>query len=267
MQQGASSQSESLSQTDGHGQSQTQSWSVTRLVFVAVGLAIIVRIFIFQPYNIPSTSMQPNLLVGDFLYVSKTSYGYSRASLIWPLTKIPVRGRVFAKYPERGDIVVFKNKKDGNRDYIKRLIGLPGDEIFIREGTIYVNGVAFRRDYLGTASGYCDGYLNEKIPVYRETLSTGLTYRVHECHGVQGYLDTKGPYKVPTGHYFVMGDNRDQSRDSRVEAEVGSVPFDDLVGKAQRVMVSVDGSKGKPWQFWKWPSAIRNKRVFKSLSP
>jgi len=240
-------------------------WALTRLIVLAVGIALIVRMFIFQPFNIPSGSMRPNLLVGDFLYVSKMSYGYSRASLVWPLTKLPLRGRLFAKFPERGDVVVFKNKKDSDRAYVKRLIGLPGDEIYVRRGTVYINNIPIRRDYLGTASGVCDNEYDHAIPVFRETVANNMDYIVHECHGERGFLDDRGPYRVPSGHYFMLGDNRDQSRDSRVQSEVGTIPFEDLIGEAKHVVISVDGSQAKFWQVWKWPAAIRGTRFFKTI--
>ena len=256
-------------QSDGENrgnQDQFHSYSeLAQFMAVAVGIALIVRMLIFQPFNIPSGSMRPTLLVGDFIYVSKTEYGYSRASLIWPLSRLPVHGRILPGAPERGDVVVFKNKKDNNRDYIKRLIGMPGDEISIRGGTIMINDVAVQRDYLGMVEANCDDSQLRAVPVYRETLPNGVSYSVQECYGDEGLYDWRGPYRVPTGHYFMMGDNRDQSEDSRVEARVGTVPFGDFVGEAQRVVISVDGNRAKFWQFWKWPSAIRSSRTLRAL--
>ncbi len=251
--------------SEGAGTPDDESWETVKFVMIAVAIALLLRMFIFQPYNIPSGSMRPSLLVGDFLYVSKTSYGYSRASLVWPLTKLPFHGRLFGEVPERGDVVVFKNKKDRNKDYIKRLIGMPGDEITIRGGTVYINDAPVPRDYLGTAPGICDDVNQTQVPVYRETLSNGINYIVQECHGDEGMLDWRGPYTVPTGHYFMMGDNRDQSRDSRVEASVGTIPFEDFVGEAERVVISFDGRASKIWQVWNWPRAVRGSRLFKSI--
>lgn len=236
-----------------------------KIILLAFGLALIVRMFLVQPFNIPSGSMRPTLLVGDFIYVSKTSYGYSKASLVWPLSQLPLRGRLMSRNPERGAVVVFKNKKDNNQDYIKRVIGLPGDEILIFEGTVYVNGSPINRDYLGAAPAICDGVKEENISIYRETLPNGASYNVQECDGDEGALDSIGPYTVPTGHYFMMGDNRDRSQDSRVRLAVGTVPFDDLVGEAKRVVISVQVDENEFWQFWKWPNRLRGERFLKSL--
>ena len=237
---------------------------LAKTLVYAVGIALVLRFLLFQPFNIPSGSMKPDLLVGDFLYVSKPTYGYSRASLIWPLTRLPIHGRIFAHQPKRGDVVVFKNRKDGNKDYIKRLIGLPGDEIRMESGRLYINGTPVKKEFAGMATTNCgDG--PREIPTYRETLDDGVSYIVDECLGDEGPLDNVGPYKVPAGHYFMMGDNRDQSQDSRVIDAVGYVPAEDLVGKAQRLFFSVDGAKARFWQVWDWPFAIRYKRIFKPV--
>ncbi|MEO1149823.1 MAG: signal peptidase I [Pseudomonadota bacterium] len=238
--------------------------SLVMIAVAALGLAILVRIVFIQPYNIPSGSMAPTLLTGDFITVGKAEYGYSRASLIWPLTRLPVYGRVLGKPPMRGDVIVFKNKKDGNRDYIKRIIGLPGEELQVLESRVLINGVPVPRDFLGVRNAICDGEDTE-VPIWRETLPNGIAYDVQECAGDEGRLDTKGPYFVPPGHYFVMGDNRDQSQDSRVTAYVGTVPFEDIVGKAQHIMVSVDGANHAPWQVWALPGAVRGARFLKPI--
>ncbi|MBI1366238.1 MAG: signal peptidase I [Alphaproteobacteria bacterium] len=230
----------------------------------AVAIALVLRFFLFQPFNIPSGSMKPDLLVGDFLFVSKPAYGYSRASLIWPLTRLPIHGRILAHEPKRGDVIVFKNRKDGNKDYIKRLIGLPGDEIRMVEGRLYINGKPVKKEFAGMVTATCDGRPAE-IPSYRETLDDGVSYIVNECYGDRGPLDNVGPYRVPAGHFFMMGDNRDQSQDSRVIERVGYIPEEDLVGKAERLFFSVDGHKARFWQVWKWPFAIRYNRIFKAV--
>lgn len=236
-------------------------WAETlRTIIYALLIAFFVRTLAYQPFNIPSGSMKPNLLVGDFLFVSKPTYGYSRASLVWPLTRLPIEGRLFSNGPERGDVVVFKNRKDGNKDYIKRVIGLPGDEIRVIEGHLYINGVAVKKEFAGMMWTSCDGRPAE-VPSYRETLDNGVSYIVEECHGDRGMLDNAGPYPVPAGHYFMMGDNRDQSQDSRVIAAVGYVPIDDIVGKAERLFFSVNGEKAHIWEIWKWPFAVRYGRI------
>ncbi len=232
-----------------------------KTVFWAVAIALVLRIVIFQPFNIPSGSMKPNLLIGDFLFVSKPAYGYSRASLVYPLTRLPIEGRLFGGEPQRGDIVVFKNRKDANKDYIKRVIGLPGDEIRMIEGRLFINGEPVQKEFAGLQEAVCDGRLAE-IPAYRETLANGVTYIVEECHGDQGALDNRGPYQVPAGHFFMMGDNRDQSQDSRVLEAVGYVPLDDVVGKAELLFFSVNGDRARFWEIWKWPFAVRYDRIF-----
>lgn len=239
---------------------QEEAWDLAKTVFYAVAIALVLRIIIFQPFNIPSGSMKPNLLVGDFLFVSKPTYGYSRASLVWPLTRLPIEGRIFGHAPKRGDIVVFKNRKDGNKDYIKRVIGLPGDEIRMIDGHLHINGSPVKKEFAGMLTTSCDGR-PEEIETYRETMDNGVSYIVEECYGDGGPLDNVGPYLVPAGHFFMMGDNRDQSQDSRVSSQVGYIPMDDVVGKAERLFFSVNGEKAKLWEVWNWPFAIRYGRI------
>lgn len=234
---------------------------LAKTVVYAVAIALVLRIIFFQPFNIPSGSMKPGLLVGDFLFVSKPAYGYSRASLVWPMTRLPLEGRIFASKPERGDVVVFKNRKDGNKDYIKRVIGLPGDSIEMINGHLHINGSPVQKEFIGLVPSTCRSR-GPNVPAYRETLDTGVSYTVAECHGDQGDLDHKGPYLVPEGRYFMMGDNRDDSRDSRVLDAVGYVALDDIVGKADRLFFSVNGEKARIWEIWNWPFAIRYSRIF-----
>jgi signal peptidase I len=238
-----------------------EAWDLAKTVFYAVAIALVLRIVIFQPFNIPSGSMKPTLQVGDFLYVSKPTYGYSRASLVYPLTRINAHGRILSsKGPERGDIVVFKARRDGNKDYIKRVIGLPGDEIRMIKGRLTINGEPVGKEFVGMARGVCDRFGAVEAPRYRETLPNGVSYIVQECDSDSGNLDHIGPFQVPTGHYFMMGDNRDQSQDSRT-AQVSYVPAEDLVGRAERIFFSVDGERAALWQFWNWPFAIRYGRI------
>ncbi len=235
-------------------------WDLAKTILIAVAIALVLRMVVFQPFNIPSGSMRPNLLVGDFLVVSKPTFGYSRASLIYPFTRMDIHGRVFASEPKRGDIVVFKNRKDGNKDYIKRVIGMPGDTVQMKDGRLLINGKPVQKEFLGMQDVICDDQ-PVPAPTYRETLPNGVSYLVQECAGDDGPLDNVGPYQVPMGRFFMMGDNRDHSQDSRVTSQVGYVPLEDIVGRAERLFFSVDGHKAKIWELWKWPFAIRYGRI------
>lgn len=238
-----------------------EAWDLLKTVFYAVAIALVLRIIVFQPFNIPSGSMKPELQVGDFLVVSKPTYGYSRASLVYPFTRMDAHGRILSKHgPDRGEIVVFKARRHDNKDYIKRVIGVPGDEIWMKGGVLHINGEPVKKEFVGMAATDCDYFRNIETPSYRETLPNGVSYIVYECDGDTGALDNVGPYQVPLGHYFMMGDNRDQSQDSRT-AQVSYVPFEDVVGRAERIFFSVDGEKARFWEIWKWPFAIRYGRI------
>lgn len=233
-------------------------WENGRTIFYALLIALIIRALLFQPFNIPSGSMIPTLLIGDYLFVSKYSYGYSRHSL--PLSPPLFDGRIFGSEPKRGDVVVFKVPTDNRTDFIKRLVGLPGDTIQMKEGILYINGEPIPRvrveDFVGR-----DEFGNvSRIPQYRETLPNGVAYTTQDLYE-RGTLDNTRLYIVPAGHYFMLGDNRDNSNDSRVPEAVGYVPFENLVGKAQFIFFSTDGS-ARFWQVWRWPSAIRWSRMF-----
>jgi signal peptidase I len=232
-----------------------------KTIVYAVLIALVVRTVAYEPFNIPSGSMIPTLLVGDYLFVSKFSYGYSRFSLPFGLPLFS--GRIFFHPPQRGDVVVFKLPTDNSTDYIKRVIGLPGDTIQMKEGELYINDKEVPRqriqDYLYQET---DGAV---IPMrqYIETLPNGVQHRIIKI-GDNGPLDNTQVYHVPPGDYFMMGDNRDNSQDSRVLSAVGYVPAENLVGKAQFIFFSTDGS-ARWWEFWKWPFAIRYNRLFKGI--
>jgi signal peptidase I len=218
-----------------------------------------VRTFLYEPFNIPSGSMKPTLLVGDYLFVSKFAYGYSRHSLPFSLPLFD--GRVFAAMPERGDVAVFKLPSDNRTDYIKRIIGLPGDKIQVKDGLLYLNGelsdrarIENFRDDDGTSAG--------EVARYRETLPTGVTYTVLDIMA-RGSLDNTHVYEVPAGHVFAMGDNRDNSLDSRV-ANVGFIPIENLIGRAEIIFFSTNG-KARLWEVWNWPVAIRFRRMFRLI--
>jgi signal peptidase I len=228
-----------------------------RVVFHALLIALVIRTLLFQPFNIPSGSMKATLLIGDYLFVSKYSYGYSHYSL--PLSPPLFAGRIFGSTPERGDVVVFRLPKDDSTDYIKRVIGLPGDRIKMVDGLLYINGTPIKRqrisDFIDDENG-----TSERVRRWRETLPNGVSYETLDLYD-NGFLDNTQEYLVPPGHYFMMGDNRDNSTDSRVLAAVGYVPFENLIGKAQIIFFSI--GDGEPaWHIWSWPWSVRWSRLF-----
>jgi len=230
-----------------------------KIIIQALVLALLVRTFLFQPFNIPSGSMENTLLIGDYLFVEKYAYGYSRYSFPWGLGPLgrPWHGRIFGSEPRRGDVVVFKLPSDPSIDYIKRVIGLPGDRIQMINDRLYINGkvVPQKRvsDYVETIDGY-----QHHVPRYEEFLPDGKTHYILD-RDPNGPADNTDVYVVPPHHYFMMGDNRDNSDDSR--AGVGYVPAENLVGKAEFIFFSTNG-KAQFWEFWEWPWSIRWKRLF-----
>ena len=234
-----------------------------KTVVYAILIALVVRTVAFEPFNIPSGSMVPTLLIGDYLFVSKFSYGYSRYSL--PLGLPLFSGRIFPHSPERGDVAVFKLPTDNSTDYIKRVIGLPGDRIQMKSGILYINDQACPRKRIEDFF-YHEGN-GTVIPLtqYIETLPNGVQHRIIKM-GDNGPLDNTQVYEVPPGDYFMMGDNRDNSQDSRVLSAVGYVPAENLVGRAEFMFFSTDGS-GPLWppKIWKWPFAIRYDRLFRAV--
>ena len=233
-------------------------WDTVKTVAYAVLIALAIRTVAYEPFNIPSGSMKPTLLVGDYLFVSKFSYGYSRHSLPLSLPLIP--GRILMSEPERGDIAVFKLPTDNKTDYIKRIIGLPGDRIQVSEGRLHVNGKQVVRRRVADFIEIDEYGRIHRTAQFDETLPNGRTHRILE-HTDQGQLDNTPVYVVPEGHYFAMGDNRDNSLDSRVLGGVGFVPAENLVGRAEILFFSIDGS-ASVWEIWRWPATIRFKRFF-----
>ncbi len=252
-------------------------WETVKVVLQAIAIAFFVRTFIYQPFNIPSGSMYPTLKVGDYLFVSKLSYGYGKYSFNFSLGALgntwvkccPVDfpGRKFlADVPERGDVAVFKLPTDTEIDYIKRVIGLPGDRIQLKQGVLFINDVAVKKerveDYVDSSSHV--GPLKDGIyPQYMETLPNGVSYRVVDITP-DGGVDNTDVYVVPDGHYFMMGDNRDNSQDSRYLDRVGFVPIENFMGRADIIFFSI-----KPettfWKVWELPLGIRWGRFFNLL--
>ena len=234
-----------------------------KTIVYAVVIAVTVRTVAFEPFNIPSGSMIPTLLVGDYLFVSKYSYGYSQYSL--PLSPPLFSGRILSHEPQRGDVIVFKLPRDTRVDYIKRLIGLPGDRIQVIHGVLNINGKPVERQQI-------DDYVERdnqggvrRVVRYMETLPNGRKHPIIEALGDEGPADNTPEYVVPAGHYFMMGDNRDNSQDSRFLSEVGYVPGENLVGRAEFIFFSADGSAAL-WEVWKWPWAIRWERFLSLIN-
>lgn len=225
------------------------------VIVQALILALIIRTLLFQPFSIPSGSMRPTLLEGDYLFVTKWAYGYSRYSL--PFGPNLFSGRIWGSQPERGDVVVFKFPPNPSMDYIKRVVGLPGDRIQMRDGVLHINGEAVPREKIGQIDNPDITEVDHPVDVYRETLPNGVSYNTLDLTPNSISDDTR-EFTVPEDHYFMMGDNRDNSADSRV---FGFVPDDNLVGRANIIFFSI--SEGaSPLEIWKWPSAMRPSRIF-----
>jgi len=238
-------------------QKKESGWGDTlRTIIYALLIAAAVRTVAFQPFNIPSGSMIPTLLIGDYLFVSKYSYGYSRYAL--PVDIGLFSGRIFSQSPERGDVAVFRQPPTNREDFIKRIVGLPGDRIQMIGGVLQINGKAVDKQRIEDHIEPGFRGQNRIIPQYRETLPNGVSYIVRETLGDNGPVDNTREFLVPEGHYFAMGDNRDDSNDSR---NWGTVPLENFVGRAEILFFSTDGSAGL-LQPWLWPSATRFSRIF-----
>lgn len=238
-------------------------WDTIKTIVYAVLIALFIRTVAYEPFNIPSGSMVPTLLVGDYLFVSKFSYGYSHHAL--PLSPRIFSGRLFDAPPKRGDVIVFKLPRDNDTDYIKRVVGMPGERIQMRQGRLYINGEMVKRRRI-------ENYIDQRgvtAPQFIETLPNGRQYRILEVRGDVGELDNTKEYVVPPGHYFMMGDNRDNSADSRVQRDmspmwVSYVPAENFVGRADILFFSTDGTAGW-WRFWRWIPAMRFDRFFQVI--
>ena len=239
-------------------------WEMGKSVIIALAIALVIRTILFQPFTIPSGSMEPTVMPGDYVIIDKYAYGYSKFSL--PIAVPLFKGRLFDRTAKRGDIIVFKLPRDNHTDYIKRLIGLPGDKIQVSQGVVYVNGKAFPRREI--SPGVETGPFGEPRSVQRfqETMPGGKTY-VTNSYGPDGEADNTGVYVVPAKSYFFMGDNRDNSLDSRFPESVGVgyVPEENLVGRASFVLLSWN-DKASIFKPWTWFLDLRPSRFFHGLS-
>ncbi len=233
-----------------------------KTLFYALIIAIIIRSLLLQPFYIPSSSMEPNLLVGDRLFVTKYSYGYSNHS--FPFSPNIFSGRILSSQPKIGDVVVFKTPADNRTDYIKRLIGLPGDEIQFIDGDLYINKNQIFKTLIKSSDKVFCG--NEKIKVnfLNEKLPNGKIYKT--AYRKDYSFQNSDKFLVPENHYFFLGDNRDCSKDSRFLSAVGYVHKDNLVGKAQFLFFSSDYRVGSVFKFWDWKNIIRFNRFFKKIN-
>jgi signal peptidase I len=229
------------------------------VIVEALLIALVFRTFLYQPFSIPTASMQSTLMIGDYFVASKFTWGFGKYSFPIPL---PFNGRFLTfSEPQRGDVAVFHNIS--NEDYIKRVIGLPGDRIQVTNGRLYINGEMVEREEIGRGIDTDSDMRSVPVIIYRETLPNGVTHTIQEVSDDQ-FLDNTAEYVVPAGHYFMMGDNRDRSQDSRVLSAVGYVPFDAFIGKAEARFFSITNNI-PPWQLWEWPANVRWDRMFQSV--
>ncbi len=244
-----------------------QDWEIVKTIFWAIIVALLFRSLLFEPFHIPSGSMKNTLLIGDYLFVNKWSYGYTRYS--FPLSPPLFEGRVWDTAPERGDVAVFRLPNNPSIDYIKRVIGLPGDRVQMIGGVLHINGRAVERqridDFVETTP---DGQ-ERRYQRYRETLPNGVSYDTLDATPF-GALDNTQEFSVPDGHYFMMGDNRDFSQDSRAVLQdgtrpVGDIPYDMLIGRASFILISHHGESSS-WKFWQWFTNSREGRYFRAIN-
>ena len=232
-----------------------------KTIFYALVIAILIRSLLLQPFYIPSSSMEPSLLVGDRLFVTKLSYGYSKHS--FPFSLGPIKNRIFFSEPKRGDVIVFKTPADNRTDYIKRLLGLPGDKLQFIEGNLYLNNVEILKSKIKyNPKIYC-GKSKVETNVFKEKLLNGREYLT--TYYVNGSYQNSDEFIVPPDHYFFLGDNRDCSKDSRFLSSVGFVHKNNLVGKAQFIFFSTDITQGSAFNFWNWKNILRIERFFKKI--
>ena len=229
------------------------------VIIEALAIALVFRTFLYQPFSIPTASMQSTLMIGDYFIANKWAYGYGKFS--FPVA-LPFNGR-FLEFgqPKQGDIVVFHNQTGD--DYIKRLIGMPGEKIQMKAGRLYINGTMVERKEIGTGTDTDSSMSSTPVTLYEETLPNGVKHTIQEISDDQ-QLDDTAEYVVPAGHFFMMGDNRDRSADSRVLSQVGYVSSDQIIGKAEARFFSIKNNL-PPWQLWEWPANVRWNRMFQSV--
>lgn len=265
----------SLASARGAGRKQEEGiWETAKVILQALAIAFFVRTFLFQPFNIPSASMYPTLKIGDYLFVSKLSYGYGKYSFNFSFggfsgapwvnccSFVDFPGRkILPDTPKRGDVAVFKYPQDLNVDYIKRVIGLPGDHIQMKQGVLFINGQEVKKirieDFVDPHGE--SGGPSGAVAQFQETLPNGVIYNVLDFGDFS--QDNTDEYVVPANHYFMMGDNRDNSQDSRFLDKVGYVPIENFMGRADVIFFSFapGSSLSEPW---KWPLQIRWSRFF-----
>ncbi len=233
-----------------------------KTLFYALIIAIFIRSIFIQPFYIPSSSMEPNLLVGDRLFVTKYNYGYSKHS--FPFSPNLFKGRIMFSEPKRGDVIVFKTPADNRTDYIKRLIGLPGDEIQFIDGNLYVNNNQIIKTLVTSTDVIFCGNQTIKVNTFEEKLPNGKKYKAP--YRKEDSFQNSDKFLIPENHFFFLGDNRDCSKDSRFLSEVGYVHKNNLVGKAQILFFSSDYKIGSILKFWQWKEILRTKRFFKLIN-
>ena len=232
-----------------------------KTLFYALLIAVVIRSLFFQPFYIPSSSMEPTLLIGDRIFVKKYSYGFSKHS--FPFSPPFFSNRLFDKMPNYGDLVVFKTPADNRTDYIKRLIGLPGDTIQFRNGKLFLNNTEIPRSEVKNKYEIRCGTTTPETNAFKETLPNGKDYVA--VYNVTGTMQNTDEYKVPPGHFFFLGDNRDCSKDSRYLSSVGFVKSENLVGNASLIFFSNDTVSGSILKFWNWDQSLRIERFFNIL--
>ncbi|SEP70662.1 signal peptidase I [Devosia sp. YR412] len=245
-------------------------WETIVVVVEALLIAIVLRSFLYQPFSIPTASMQQTMMIGDYFVANKFVWGYGKHSFSLGRYgdfsaldfELPISNRIFGREPNRGDIAVFRPVPQ-NIEYIKRVVGLPGDRIQVTAGRLYINGVMVEREEVGKAQDTDSNNQTVEVTVYRETFPEGTNHIIQEISD-NAPLDNTSEYVVPAGHYFMMGDNRDRSADSRVLSQVGYVPAVNLIAKAEARFFSIKDNL-PPWQLWQWPANVRWDRMFQGV--